>query len=121
MSAVYNQTFTIDPSVDLTNVNSEQCWNLLDDAWSTEFEQARIAQKQSFADLGKTVFGEHYTVLNKGARTYSTSRQFTDLQSATEYKTWMDSNIPSDLGNFTRISSTATDNQSLSSTGWATI
>jgi hypothetical protein len=137
MSAVTTQTFSISlTGVPASELNAETVNTLWQDSLGPVLNGARTQQNADGVTEGTTILEDSLITYNRGAATLVRQRQWTTLSAAQEKVTWLIDNIPSEIPDsgplvfeqgiydgtisFTHVSTVATDDQSLSQTGFIT-
>jgi hypothetical protein len=122
MSAIMSQIYNIDPSFDLTNIDSRELQHVWIATLPPEIEVQRQDHLQLEISEGVTLLQDFAMVLDKTARTYTRNRQYTTLAAAQERKVFQDSVIIPEVGApFTIVSSTVLDDVTIVDIGFITL
>lgn len=121
MPCIATQVYTIDPSYDLALIDSQE----LQHVWMGTLEPEVEIQRENFLQMeinsGTTTLMDFAAILDKTARTYTRSRDYTTLEAAQNRKQFMDDVIGPDIGApFTFTQSFITEDASLTEKGWIT-
>jgi hypothetical protein len=112
MSAVLSHRWSIGPEVDISNKTAEQ----LDTLWKSSMGEVDVLRSAYLRSLRWNSFTEpldYYTEFDIAGRIMTRKRQFIDAAAAQEWSSWLDQNLPTSFGGWSRIDSAITDNATL--------
>jgi hypothetical protein len=111
MSAVFTRTFNVPAGIDLTNHTAETLSTMLLEQGMaqpgiSENHVAILNELLRLIGIGGYVDGTDYTVLNKGARTLISQRQFTTNEQADAWKAFNENLGPTAFTSALTVAST---------------
>jgi hypothetical protein len=113
MSAVLSHTWSIDNTLDLTDLTAQE----VDIAWRQQLQpdvrDSWYIQLDNMIEDNKTTQDGWNATLSVTTRTLTKHRQFIDAEAAQERKQLLDTEMPTTMSSFSRISESLDDNTTL--------
>jgi hypothetical protein len=121
MSVLYTSTYSIAPSVDLTEATAESINSIIATSAGPDYATNRDQKLQAEIDSGVTILENFCVVLDRTNRKFITQRQYTTTEAAQSRKDWIIANVADNFADYTRDSIVLAEGTEISQQGFITI